>query len=106
MTRGGTYALKQQLWAEAMRHGLGQAKEVLVIADAAVWIWNLVEDRFSQARQQLGPWHALQHLWAVAHPLHPEDQAGATALIKPPKNKLLENPASEPIDEMDSGFNR
>src|SRR5256886_1983596 len=34
MTRGGLDALKQQLWAEAMRHGLGQAKEVLVIADA------------------------------------------------------------------------
>jgi hypothetical protein len=38
MTRGGIDALKQQLWAEAMRHGLGQAQEVLVIADGAVWI--------------------------------------------------------------------
>jgi len=27
MTRGGTDALKQQLWAEAMRQGLGQATE-------------------------------------------------------------------------------
>jgi hypothetical protein len=33
MTRGGLEALKQQLWAEAMRHGLAQAQEVLVIAD-------------------------------------------------------------------------
>ena len=40
MTRGGIDALKQQLWAEAMRHGLGQAQEVLIIADGAVWIWN------------------------------------------------------------------
>ena len=59
MTRGGTDALKQQLWAEAMRHGLGQAKEVLVVADGAVWIWNLTQDRFAGARQRLDPWHAL-----------------------------------------------
>jgi hypothetical protein len=62
MTRGGIEALKQQLWAEAMRHGLAQAQEVLVIADGAVWIWNLVTDRFAEARQRLDPWHALQHL--------------------------------------------
>jgi hypothetical protein len=55
MTRGGIDALKQQLWAEAMRHGLGQAKEVLVIADGAVWIWNLAADRFAGARQRWIP---------------------------------------------------
>ena len=82
MTRGGTEALKQQLWAEAMRHGLGQAQEVLVVADGAVWIWNLVKDRFGQARQRLDPWHALQHLWSVAHALFPEDEAAAAAWIK------------------------
>ena len=106
MTRGGLDALKQQLWAEAMRHGLGQAKEVLVITDAAVWIWNLVEDRFAGARQRLDPWHALQHLWAVAHALHPEDQTAAAAWIKPLKDKLLENQATEVIDELDSVMKR
>jgi len=102
MTRGGIDALKQQLWAEAMRHGLAQAQDVLVIADAAVWIWNLTGDRFSGARQRLDPWHALQHLWAVAHALHPEDEAAAAAWIKPLKDKLLESQAAEVIDELDS----
>jgi hypothetical protein len=81
MIRGGLAALKQQLWAEALRHRLAQAQEVLVIADGAVWIRNLVSDRFAQARQRLDPWHALQHLWAVAHALHTEDEAAATARI-------------------------
>jgi hypothetical protein len=40
MTRGGIEELKRQLWAEAMRHGLSQAKDVLIIADGAVWIWE------------------------------------------------------------------
>ena len=101
MTRGGTDALKQQLWAEAMRHGLGQATEVLAIADGAVWIWNIVGDRFSQARQRLDPWHALEHLWAVAHALHPEDEAGAAAWIKPLKEKLLAGDGVEVIDKLD-----
>jgi len=102
MTRGGIDALKQQLWAEAMRHGLAQAQDVLAIADAAVWIWNLTGDRFAGARQRLDPWHALQHLWAVAHALHPEDEAAAAAWIKPLKDKLLESQAAEVIDELDS----
>jgi len=101
MTRGGTEALKQQLWAEAMRHGLGQAQEVLVIGDAAVWIWHLTEDRFAGARQRLDPWHAVQHLWAVAHALYPEDDAAAAAWIKPLKEKLLDSKAVEVIDELD-----
>jgi hypothetical protein len=102
MTREGTDALKQQLWAEAMRHGLGQAQEVLVVADGAVWIWNLVKDRFGQARQRLDPWHALQHLWSVAHALHPQDEAAAAAWIKPIKDKLLRSRAIEVIEELDS----
>jgi hypothetical protein len=101
MTRGGTDALKQQLWAEAMRHGLGQATDVLAIGDGAVWIWNAVGDRFSQARQRLDPWHALQHLWAVAHALHPENEAAAAAWIKPLKEKLLAGDGVEIIDELD-----
>jgi hypothetical protein len=102
MTRGGTDALKQQLWAEAMRHGLGEATEVLAIGDGALWIWNIVGDRFSQARQRLDPWHALEHLWAVAHALHPEDEAAAAAWIKPLKEKLLAGDGAEVIDDLDS----
>jgi hypothetical protein len=101
MTRGGIEALKQQLWAEAMRHGLGQATEVLAIGDGAVWIWNLVGDRFAGARQRLDPWHALQHLWAVAHALHPEDEAAAARWIKPLKEKLLDGEGVEVINGLD-----
>ena len=106
MTRGGIDALRQQLWAEAMRQGLGQAKKVLVIADGAVWIWNLVKDRFAGAQERLDPWHALQHLWAVAHALHPEDEPSAAAWIKPLKERLLESKAIEVIDELDSLLKR
>jgi len=79
MTRGGVDGLREQLFAEAQRHGLAQAAKVLVVADGAVWIWNLTGDRFPQAQQRLDYYHASQHLWAVAHALHPEDEAAARA---------------------------
>jgi len=85
-----------------MRHGLGEATDVLAIGDGAVWIWNIVGDRFGQACQRLDPWHALEHLWAVAHALHPEDEAAAAAWIKPLKEKLLEGDGVEVIEDLDS----
>jgi hypothetical protein len=88
MTRGGMDALREQLFAECLRHGLGQAAEVLVIADGAIWIWNLVQDRFAQARQRLDFYHASQHLWAVAHALHPKDDGAARRWIEPLLKKL------------------
>jgi hypothetical protein len=100
MTRDGVEELKRQLWAEAVRQGLAQAEEVLVVADGAVWIWNLVQDRFAGARQRLDPWHALQHLWAVAHALHPEDEVGAAAWLQPLKEKLLGGHGVEVIEDL------
>ena len=85
-TRGGVDALSAQLHREAITRGLGQAQQVLVIADGAVWIWNLVQDRFGQARQQLDLYHADEHLWAVAHELYgrgtPEARAWVTPLLQ------------------------
>ena len=93
MTRSGVEGLREQLFAEAQRHGLAQADKVLVIADGALWIWNLTGDRFAQAHQRLDYYHASQHLWAVAHALHPEDEAAARTWIKPLLKKLKQGRA-------------
>ena len=83
MTRLGLEALREQLFAEALRHGLAQAFRVLVIADGALWIWNLVLDRFERADQRLDLFHAKEHLWAVARELHPEEEEAARRWVKP-----------------------
>jgi len=100
MTRGGVDALREQLFAEAQRHGLAGADKVLVIADGALWIWNLTGDRFSQAHQRLDYYHASQHLWAVAHALHPEDEAAARAWIKPLLKKLKAGRAASLLNDL------
>jgi hypothetical protein len=82
-TRLGLEALTSQLYREAIQRGLGQAQQVLVIADGAVWIWNLVKDRFPDARQQLDLWHAEEHLWAVAHDLCGRGTPEARTWVEP-----------------------
>src|SRR5262245_24758776 len=57
-TRQGIEGLRTQLHAEALRRGLGQAAGALVIADGAVWIWRLADDRWPHARQRLDFYHA------------------------------------------------
>jgi len=85
-TRLGLEALSAHLYREALARGLGRAELVLVIADGALWIWNLAKDRFPDARQQLDLYHAEEHLWAVAHDLYgkgtPEAQAWVAPLLQ------------------------
>lgn len=82
-TRLGLEALSAQLYREALARGLGQAQSVLVIADGALWIWNLAKDRFPNARQRLDLFHAEEHLWAVAHDLYGHGTPEALAWVKP-----------------------
>jgi len=82
-TRLGLEALSAQLYREALARGLGQAQLVLVIADGALWIWNLAKDRFPDARQRLDLFHAEEHLWAVAHDLHGKGTPEARAWVAP-----------------------
>jgi hypothetical protein len=87
-TRWGIDALRTQLYAEAVRRGLHHAKQTLIVADGAVLIWNLADDRFAKARQQLDLFHARQHLWTVAHELHGAGSAAAAAWVQPLLNQL------------------
>ncbi len=101
MTRGGVDALKEQLWAEALRRGLGRANEVLIVADGAVWIWNLAGDRFPRARQRVDFYHVSQHLWAVARTLHPDDEAAARAWVEPLLAKLKADESCDVITALE-----
>jgi len=69
-TRQGVEALEKQLYAEALQRGLLRAKSVLVLADGAVWIWNLAENRFKEATHRVDLWHVTQHIWAIANDLY------------------------------------
>jgi hypothetical protein len=96
-TRLGASELKEQIHAEAMRRGLGQVRRVVVIADGALWIWNMVGDRFKEAEQRLDFYHAAQHLWAVAEALHGAGSAPARAWMQPLLKQLKSGRAPKVI---------
>jgi hypothetical protein len=87
-TRQGLEALTAQLYREALQRGLGQAQEVSVIADGAVWIWNLVKDRLPKARQRLDRWPVEEHLRSVAHDLHGRGTPAARAWVEPLRQQV------------------
>jgi hypothetical protein len=77
----------RQVHAEALRRGMAQARYVFVVSDGAVWIWNIVEDRFVGAIQELDFYHASEHLWDIARDLY-ADPAQAQQWVEPLLHQL------------------
>src|SRR5207245_326138 len=77
-----------RIYTEAWRRGWEWATIKIVIADGAVWIWNLADQHFPGAIQIVDLYHARQHLWNVAALLHPQDTAAKKLWITPMKDLL------------------
>ena len=101
-TRQGIDALRQQMHAEALRRGLGQAASALVIGDGALWIWRLADDRWPQARQRLDFYHAVQHLAAVGRALFGDDKDRLKAWLKPLVRQLKQASAVKVIRQLEA----
>lgn len=65
-------AFGRQLWCEAARRDVLAATEVVVVADGAHWIWELVAQHVPDATQIVDWYHASQYVWAVAHAVYGE----------------------------------
>jgi hypothetical protein len=100
-TRQGLDGLREQLHAEALRRGLGQAASALVIGDGAVWIWRLADDRWPQAHQRLDFYHAVQHLAAVGRALFGENQEKLKVWLKPLVKQLKHQSSLKVIRQLE-----
>ena len=87
-TRQGLVPFEKQLHAEALQRGLAKAQSVLVLADGAVWIWNLAEGRFKEATHRVDYYHVSEHLWSVAHDLFGQGTPEARQWVQPLLNWL------------------
>ena len=61
-----------RIYGEALRRGLQQARQVVVIADGARYNWEIAELHFPDAMQIVDLYHARQHLHALATILVPD----------------------------------
>lgn len=82
-TRQGLEAFTQQLYVEALWRGLLHAQEVLILADGAIWIWNLAQDRFQEAKQRVDLYHVKEHLHELARTLHGQGTEAAREWLRP-----------------------
>jgi hypothetical protein len=82
-TRAGLDPFRDQLYVEAVQRGLLEAQTVLILADGAIWIWNLADDRFKGARQRVDLHHVQEHLWALARELFDPGSEKAKAWVAP-----------------------
>jgi hypothetical protein len=86
--QGEPLELGRRLHGEALRHGLARSRAILVVADGAPWIWNVVADRWAGATELLDFYHASQHLWALGRALHGDDEVAVAGWVEPRRHQL------------------
>lgn len=99
--QGQGLELGRRLHWEALRGGLGRAREVLAVADGAPWIWNVVDDRWSCACQLLDFYHASQHVWTLSQALHPQDEVKGRAWVEQRLHRLRHGQEREVLKEIE-----
>ena len=86
--------------AQALRRGMAGAKYVFIVCDGAVWIWNIIEDRFQGALKELDFYHGAEHLWDVARDLYP-DPDQARAWVEPLLHQLRHGQEAQVLDTLE-----
>jgi len=82
-TRRGLDGFRRQLYAEALQRGMMKADNVLILADGAIWIWNIATDRFKKAKQRVDIFHVREHLWNLAAELYGRGTEEAKKWVQP-----------------------
>jgi Uncharacterised protein family (UPF0236) len=79
----------------AHRWGHHFAREVVVLADGAPWIWNLAATQFPTALQILDFFHVSEYLYRVAHAFFGEGSCEAKEWVKARQEELKRNRLSQ-----------
>lgn len=61
----------RRMYSEAWHRGWSRAGKRVILADGALWIWNVADREFPGAIQIVDLYHARQHLWILAGKLFP-----------------------------------
>jgi hypothetical protein len=87
-TQGDATDLGRRLHWEALRGGLGRARNQLVLGDGTAWIWNLKAQRWPEAQELLDFWHGGQHLWSLGRACHGMNEAQAKPWVEKRMHRL------------------
>lgn len=81
----------------AQSMGLQRAKQVVILADGAKWIWNLAEEQFPGAVQIVDEYHARQHIWEMARAAFATDVGSGETWARAVIEQLSEDQIEEVI---------
>ncbi len=97
--------LGARVQAQAIGLGLARAKEVFIVADGALWIWNLIEDGFHQATKTLDFYHDSEHPWSLARHLHTDCSRIDGIRLRPvPRSIGTSRPKMTPFSSFETDF--
>lgn len=85
----------QKVWAEAKQRSWTKAADTQIVADGAVWIWNLAQEHFYDSQQVVDWYHAKEHLCHAAEILHGEDTPRKQKWLKEQETCLFQGHADE-----------
>jgi hypothetical protein len=97
---GGPVPFGEHLYAEACRRGWERAKETVILADGAAWIWNQASTHFYDSRQVVDWYHATEHLGHAATLLYESDMARARPWLERWKTALYQGHADRVAEEL------
>jgi hypothetical protein len=86
--QGEAMELGRRLNWEALRGGLGRARQSLFLGDGAPWIWNLKKDRWHHALELLDFYHGSQHLWQLGRSTQGEEEPALRQWMEPRLHQL------------------
>jgi hypothetical protein len=97
---GEPMELGQRLHREALRGGLGRARQQLFLGDGAPWIWNLKQDRWDKAAGLLDFFHASQHLWEVGRAVAGEEASRLVPWVEKRLHQLRHGQEKKVLSEL------
>jgi hypothetical protein len=93
--------LGRQMYVEALRHGLEQAKEVLTIADGAPMNWKLMAEHFPENRVEiLDYYHAAEHITASSEGIYGQGTDRAIRWARTQRRRLKAGHVQRVLDEL------
>jgi hypothetical protein len=88
-TLGDVDTFRPLISTAARQCGYAYAKEKIVLADGAAWIWVLVASQFPEAVEIVDYFHACEHLWTVARAGLGPDPEAMHAWVRARQDELL-----------------
>jgi len=98
--RGKAEDFGKLLYALAVRHGLQQAHQLVVLGDGAAWIWRLAAEHFPTAVPIVDIWHAREHVWKVARAVFGPNTPEASAWAEQACSLLGEGKIEDLVEEI------